>query len=75
MIKRLSKVILGGRKFMERSFIVDGEGRKLAVVLPIEEYEELMEDLHDLSVIAERKDEDVISFEDVKRELKEDLKP
>ena len=60
---------------MEKSFIVDSEGKRLAVVLPIEEYEELMEDLHDLSVIAERKDEDVISFEDVKRELAEDLKP
>ena len=33
-------------------------------------YEELMEDLHDLNVIIERKDEDVISFEDIKRELK-----
>jgi len=60
---------------MEKTFIVDSEGKRLAVVLPIEEYEELMEDLHDLSVIAERKDEDVISFEDVKRELAEDLKP
>ena len=60
---------------MEKSFIVDNEGKRLAVVLPIEEYEELMEDLHDLNVIAERKDEDVISFEDVKRELAEDLKP
>jgi len=60
---------------MEKSFIVDNEGKRLAVVLPIEEYEELMEDLHDLSVIAERKDEDVISFEDVKRELEENLKP
>ncbi len=60
---------------MEKTFIVDSEGKRLAVVLPIEEYEELMEDLHDLSVIAERKDEDVINFEDVKRELAEDLKP
>jgi len=60
---------------MEKTFIVDSEGKRLAVVLPIEEYEELMEDLHDLSVIAERKDEDVISFEDVKRELAEDLEP
>lgn len=45
---------------MERSkkqYIVDEDGRKTAVVLPIKEYEQLLDDLEDLAVIAERKDE------------------
>ncbi|MBF0556855.1 MAG: type II toxin-antitoxin system Phd/YefM family antitoxin [Nitrospirae bacterium] len=50
-----------------RQFIVDETGNKTAVVLPLEEYEELMEDIHDLAVIAERKDEPAIDFDKFKR--------
>jgi PHD/YefM family antitoxin component YafN of YafNO toxin-antitoxin module len=53
-------------------FLTDGEGRKMAVVLPVEEYEELLEDLQDLAVIAERRDEPRVSWEDVKRQLRAD---
>ena len=35
-------------------------------------YEQLMEDLHDLAVIAERRDEKPISLEEMKRRLKKD---
>jgi PHD/YefM family antitoxin component YafN of YafNO toxin-antitoxin module len=45
-------------------------GKPTAVVLPIAEYEELLEDLHDLAVIARRKDEPVIPLAEVKRRLK-----
>ena len=38
-------------------FLVDETGRKTSVVLPIKRYDELIEDLADLAVIAERKDE------------------
>jgi PHD/YefM family antitoxin component YafN of YafNO toxin-antitoxin module len=47
------------------------ESDKPVVVIPMDEYNELMEDLHDLSVIAERKDEESVSFEDLKRSLNE----
>jgi len=53
-------------------YIVDDEGRRTAVILPIEEYEQLLEDLHDLAVIAERRDEATVSFEEVKERLKKD---
>ncbi len=53
-------------------YIVNEKGEKIAVVLPIEEYEKIIEDLHDLAVIAERKDEPTISFEDLKEHLKKD---
>ncbi len=45
-------------------------GKRTAVVLPISEYEELLEDLHDLAVIARRKDEPTIPLAEVKRRLK-----
>ncbi len=37
-------------------FIVDDQGRRTEVVLPLREYQELLEDLHDLAVVAERRD-------------------
>ena len=45
-------------------YLVDETGQKTAVVLPVEEYEELLEDIHDLAVIAERKDEPTVDFEE-----------
>jgi hypothetical protein len=51
-------------------YITDANGQKLSVILPIEEYLELMDDLEDLAMIAERKDEPTFSLEDVINELK-----
>ena len=45
-------------------------GKAAAVILPIAEYEEFLEDLHDLGVIARRKDEPTIPLPEVKRRLK-----
>lgn len=45
-------------------------GVPAAVIIPIAEYEALLEDLHDLAVIARRKDEPLIPLADVKRRLK-----
>jgi hypothetical protein len=56
----------------QREFIVDDSGRTKAVILPIREYERLLEDLHDLATIEERKDETSIPWEDVKARLKAD---
>lgn len=50
-------------------FITDENGLKLEAVLPIAEYEELLEDLEDLAAIAERKDEPTRPLEDVLKEL------
>ncbi len=41
----------------KKQFIVDEQGRKTAIILPINEYEELLEDLEDLAIIAERRHE------------------
>jgi PHD/YefM family antitoxin component YafN of YafNO toxin-antitoxin module len=55
---------------LQEKYIVDQKGKKTAVVLPVEQYEELLEDLHDLAVIAERRDEPTIPLAELKRRLK-----
>lgn len=57
---------------IQTQYLIDESGQKTAVVLPIEEYEELLEDIHDLAVIAERRDEPAISFEELKKRIKTD---
>ncbi len=59
-------------KGLHEQFIIDESGKKKAVILPIEDYEELLEDIHDLAVIAERKDEPTTGFEEIKKRLKAD---
>jgi len=53
-------------------FLTDSNGEKVAVVLPVQEYDALMEDLQDLAVIAERRDEPRVSYDEVKRRLRAD---
>ena len=50
-------------------FIIDTEGNKTAVILPIEEWEEMMEDLHLGRIARESKDEERIPWEKVRAEL------
>ena len=50
-------------------FVVDDNGEKTAVIIPIEDYERLLEDLADLSVIAGRRDEPGEPLEVVKDRL------
>lgn len=53
-------------------YVTDAEGRKTAVILPIEEYDELLEDLADLAVVAERRNELTVPHDQVVAELKKD---
>jgi hypothetical protein len=54
---------------MSTQFITDDRGQKVAVVIPIADYEELLEDVADLAKVAERRDEERISLEEVRRQL------
>ncbi len=56
----------------QEQYVIDPKGRKKAVILPLKRYRELMEDLHDLAVVAERRKERGISLEEMKRRLKKD---
>jgi ABC-type uncharacterized transport system ATPase subunit len=51
-------------------FLTNQKGRKTAVVLPIEDYEKLLEDMDDLAVIAERREEETIPHEEFKKKVK-----
>jgi hypothetical protein len=53
-------------------FVKDKNGKKTAVILPIEEFNGLIEDLHDLAAIAERREEPTVPHERVVAELKKD---
>ena len=53
-------------------YVTDSEGRQTAVIIPIEEYNELLEDLEDLATIAERAHEKTIPHEQVLKELRDD---
>ena len=55
----------------EKRFITDEAGEKTAVILDIGEYGELLDDLEDLRLIAERKDESSIPLDQVKSGLKD----
>jgi hypothetical protein len=52
-------------------FVTDGQGRQTAVIIPIEEYNELLEDLEGLAAIAERAHEPTIPHEQVLQELRD----
>ena len=45
-------------------YITDEKGRKKEVILPIKEYEDLIEDLEDLAIVAERRDEETVDHDE-----------
>ena len=57
---------------MNTRYITAEDGSKTDVVLTIADYEALMEDLQDLAVIAERREEPTYTLEEVKERLKAD---
>jgi PHD/YefM family antitoxin component YafN of YafNO toxin-antitoxin module len=56
----------------QEQYVVDSKGRKTGVLLSLRQYEKLLEDLHDLAMVAERRNEESISLEELKRRLKKD---
>ena len=60
------------KSLMKAQYVSDESGRKTAVLLPIEDYERLLEDLHDLAAIAERRADPTISHDELLAQLKRD---
>jgi hypothetical protein len=52
-----------------RQYLVDEQGRRVAVVLDIAVYERLMEDLHDLAIVAERQTEASLTLDELRQRL------
>jgi hypothetical protein len=53
-------------------YLTDQTGKKTAVVLPISDYEKLLEDLEDLATLAERREDPTMLHEQFKADLKRD---
>ena len=51
---------------------VDSKGRKTGCFFSLEQYKKLLEDLHDLAMVAERRDEQPITLEELEHRLKKD---
>ena len=50
-------------------YVTDGEGHRRAVILPIGEFDELLEDLADLACVAERREEPTVAHQKVMEDL------
>ena len=59
-------------KEMKVQYITNEVGERNSVVMSIEDFEELLETLEDLAVVAERRDEPTISHEELKAQLIKD---
>jgi PHD/YefM family antitoxin component YafN of YafNO toxin-antitoxin module len=53
-------------------YITNERGEKTAIVLSIQDFEKILEDIEDLAKVAERKDEKITSHQDFIEELKQD---
>jgi len=53
-------------------YITDERGHKTAVILSVDAYQELLEDLSDLAAVAERRIEETIPHADLLADLKAD---
>jgi hypothetical protein len=63
------KVFIMGKPLQ---YLTDEHGERTAVVLPISEYEKLLQDLADLVIVAERRNERVVPHAQFVSELKRD---
>jgi len=53
-------------------YVIDPKGKKISVILSVKQHQQMVADLHDLAVAAERREEGPKSLAEMKRRLKED---
>lgn len=63
---------MGGKRDRPVQYVVDEAGERVSVVLPLTEYEALLEDLSDLAAVAERREESSVDHQTVVARLKAD---
>jgi hypothetical protein len=59
-------------KDLNPQYITNEAGEKTSVIIPIDEFQELLEDIEDLAVVAERRDEPTVPHKQLIAELKRD---
>ena len=52
-------------------YVTDRKGKRTGVVLSLKRYARLMEDLHDLAVVAERRTEKLLSADEMRKRLRQ----
>ncbi len=50
-------------------YVINNQGKKTGVLLSLKQYQQLLEDLHDLTILASRRDETPVTLEEMKRRL------
>jgi PHD/YefM family antitoxin component YafN of YafNO toxin-antitoxin module len=63
---------MDGKNRRKVQYVVTDTGERVSVVLPVEDYEELLEDLADLAAIAERRTDETVDHSKVIERLKAD---
>lgn len=56
----------------KEQYVVNPKGKRVSVILPVERYDKLLQDVHGLAVVAERHNQKPISFDEMRRRLKKD---
>ena len=56
-------------------FVIDDTGKKRAVILNLEEWGELWEDIYDILVSESRRGEPTVPWEELKAEIVKEKKP
>ena len=59
-------------KDLHIQFVIDDNGNRTGVIVPIGEFEEIIEDIEDLAILAERREEPTLSHDQVLAELQKD---
>ncbi len=59
-------------KQLDLQYLTDANGKRTAVLLTIDQFNELLEDLEDLAAIAERRDEPTLAHHEVVAMLQQD---
>ena len=52
-------------------YVTDRKGKKTEVIMKVKDFEELLEDLNDMSIVAERRDEETVAHKDLIKNLKQ----
>ncbi len=59
-------------KQLRLQYLTDATGQKVAVQMPIDQFDALLEDIGDLAAVAERREEPTISHQELLEELRRD---
>jgi hypothetical protein len=57
---------------MKTRFVTDQKGKKIAAVIPMREYEDLLQDIYSAAIIERRRHEQTYPWEDLKKQLTDD---